>query len=139
MRSRIFRMTALVAIVAAVSSLTIDLRPGKAADESTNGPMLAHMVFFNLKDSTPENRKKLVAACDMYLNDHPGTVYYSAGARAEEMDREVNDKDFDVALHVVFKDKAAHDVYATAPRHLKFIEENKDGWAKVRVFDSYVK
>ncbi|MBA3313537.1 MAG: Dabb family protein [Planctomycetaceae bacterium] len=101
--------------------------------------MLAHMVFFTLKDRTPANREQLVAACDMYLNEHPGTVYYSAGTRVEELDREVNDKEFDVALHLVFKDKAAHDVYATAPRHIKFIDENKDGWAKVRVFDSYVK
>ena len=30
------------------------------------------------------------------------------------------------------------DVYATAPRHIDFINENKDSWAKVRVFDSYV-
>ena len=100
--------------------------------------MLAHMVFFTLKDKTPENRDKLVAACQKYLSDHPGTVYFSAGTRGEEFNRDVNDSEFDVALHLVFKDKAAHDVYAVAPRHLQFISENRDGWAKVRVFDSYI-
>jgi hypothetical protein len=39
----------------------------------------------------------------------------------------------------VFKDKAAHDKYQTHERHLKFIEENKALWGKVRVFDSYIK
>src|SRR5256885_5436819 len=52
---------------------------------------------------------------------------------------EVNDREFDVALHLVFKDKAAHDKYQDHPRHAKFIEENKGNWKKVRVFDSVVK
>jgi hypothetical protein len=54
------------------------------------------------------------------------------------MQRDVNDRDFDVALHVVFRNRAAHDKYQTHPRHLKFIEEAKALWKKVRVFDSYV-
>lgn len=101
-------------------------------------PQLAHMVFFTLADDTPDNQHKLVAACDKYLTGHDGTVYYSAGAIAQDFDRDVNDRDFDVALHVVFANKAAHDKYQTHPRHLKFIEENKELWSKVRVFDSYV-
>jgi hypothetical protein len=54
-----------------------------------------------------------------------------------DCDRPVNDRDFDVALHVVLKDKCAHDAYQKADRHLKFIEENQSNWKKVRVFDSY--
>lgn len=99
---------------------------------------LAHMVFFTLAEDTPENQQKLVAACDKYLTGHDGTVYYSAGSIAQELDREVNDREFDVALHLVFENRAAHDKYQTHPRHLKFIEENKQLWSNVRVFDSYV-
>ncbi len=47
-------------------------------------PMVGHMVFFTLKDSTPGNREKLVSACDKYLADHDGVAYYSAGAIAED-------------------------------------------------------
>lgn len=101
-------------------------------------PQLGHMVFFTLKDRTAENRTKLVDLCNKYLSGHEGTVYYSAGSLAEDLAREVNDKEFDVALHLVFKDKASYDVYATAPRHLEFIDKGKAMWAKVRVFDSYV-
>jgi hypothetical protein len=139
MGSRLLRLSAFVAVVAAISSLAFDLRSSRAADERTKGSMFAHMVFFDLKDSNAANRQKLVEACNKYLSDHPGTSYYSAGARADEMDRDVNDTEFDVALHLVFADKASYDKYAVAPRHLEFIEQNKDSWKKVRVFDSYVK
>ena len=109
-----------------------------AAAEEKKGPMLAHNVYFALKDNTAETRKKLVDACKKYLSNHPGEVFFAAGTRAEDLTREVNDRDFDVALHIVFKDKAAHDKYQEDKRHKQFIEENKDNWKKVRVFDSVV-
>ncbi len=99
---------------------------------------LFHNVFFSLKEPTEANIAKLVAACHKYLPNHPGVTYYSAGTLVSELRREVNDLDFHVALHVGFKDKAAHDTYQVAPDHNKFIEECKPMWAKVRVFDSYV-
>jgi hypothetical protein len=101
-------------------------------------PQIAHMVFFTLKESSADNRAQLVAACDKYLADHPGVVYYSAGARADDLTRPVNDQTFDVALHVVFQTRADHDRYQTAEKHLQFIKENKDSWKEVRVFDSNV-
>ena len=99
---------------------------------------LGHMVFFKLKESTPANKERLVEGCQKFLTGHEGTVYFSVGVLAEEMQRDVNDRNFDVALHLVFKDKAAHDAYAVHPRHMKFIEEFKEGWDNVRVFDSYL-
>jgi hypothetical protein len=108
----------------------------EAADEG--GALLAHNVYFALKDNSPAAKKKLVDACKKYLSGHPGEVFFAAGTLAEELNREVNDRDFDVALHIVFKDKAAHDKYQDAKRHKEFIEENRDNWKKVRVFDSLV-
>ena len=117
----------------AAVALALSAGPSSAAE-----PQIGHMVFFQLKDSTPEGRKKLVEACNKYLKKHDGVVYFSAGVIAEAFKREVNDRDFDVALHLVFKDKASHDKYATHPEHLKFIAENKETWKKVRVFDSEI-
>jgi len=102
------------------------------------GPMLAHMVYFSLKDNSAEAKQKLVAACDKYLSKHPGEVFYGTGTRCEDLDRPVNDRDFDVALHIVFADRAAHDKYQDAPRHKQFIDENKENWKKVRVFDAEI-
>ena len=67
-----------------------------------------------------------------------GEVFFAAGVLAESLKREVNDVQFDVALHIVFKDIASHDKYAVAKRHQQFIDENKSNWTKVRVFDSVV-
>lgn len=100
--------------------------------------MLAHNVYFSLHDSSPAAIDRMVAACHTYLKDHPGVVFYAAGKLATDLTRPVNDLNFDVALHVVFTDRAAHDAYQAAPPHLKFIEENKPNWKQVRVFDSYV-
>src|SRR5262245_40791363 len=76
--------------------------------------MLSHDVYFSLKDNSADAKKKLVAACKKYLSKHPGTVFFAAGTLAEELKRPVNDVDFDVALHIVFKDKASHDKYQDA-------------------------
>lgn len=99
--------------------------------------MLVHDVFFTLEDTSPAKVDALVAACHKYLKDHPGVVFFAAGKVANDLSRPVNDRMYNVALHVVFSDKGAHDVYQTAPDHLKFIEENKPNWRQVRVFDSY--
>ena len=105
--------------------------PAFAAD-----PAIGHMVYFKLKDSSPAAKEKLVAACKKYLEKHDGVTFFAAGVVAESFTRDVNDRDWDVALHLVFANKAAHDKYQDHADHLKFIAENKDGWAKVRVFDS---
>ena len=99
---------------------------------------LSHDVFFKLHDASDEAKQKLVDACRKYLSKHEGTVFFSAGIRGQDFCREVNDLEFDVSLHVVFENKEAHDQYQTHPRHNEFIEENKDNWANVRVFDSVV-
>ena len=113
---------------------------GRAATQAggKGGPMIAHMVYFSLKDSSAEAKDTLVAACKKHLSGHKGTVFFAAGTLCEDLKREVNDRDFDVGLHLVFADRAAHDAYQTADRHQAFIKENKDNWKKVRVFDSNV-
>ena len=122
------RRFALPAFVLVAFALTASTR----ADE----PAIGHMVFFQLKDNSAENQKKLVAACKKYLKNHEGVLHFSAGARGTEFAADVNAKDFDVALHLVFKNKAAYDKYLPHADHQKFIAENKDLWKGVKVYDS---
>jgi hypothetical protein len=75
-----------------------------------------HDVFFTLKDRSTKAIDKLVA----------------------ELTREVNDQEFQVALHVVFDSLASQNQYQVADRHNQFIAANKENWEKVRVFDSTV-
>jgi hypothetical protein len=100
--------------------------------------MLGHMVYFTLKDKSPAAVENMVAACKKYLTGHPGTVFFAAGTLIPDLARPVNQLDFDVALQVVFDSRASHDAYQVNPRHVQFIEENKAGWERVRVFDADV-
>jgi hypothetical protein len=100
--------------------------------------MLAHNVYFTLNDGSEAAKQTLVAACKTYLARHPGVVFFAAGTLQPDLSRPVNDRGFDVALHVVFDSLASHDAYQQAPDHLQFIEENKPNWKQVRVFDSDV-
>lgn len=124
--------------VAAVFFFSIYERNVEMSDDVTQS-ILVHNVYFTLKDGTPANIKKLTDACHRYLKDHPGVVYFGAGPRVPDLDRPVNDRDFHVGLLVVFQSKKDHDAYQIAPTHLKFIEENKPTWEKVRVFDNYTR
>src|SRR5215218_7536123 len=99
---------------------------------------LAHVVVFTLKDHSREAREKFIASCKKHLTGHDGTLSFSVGTIAEDVKEPVSDRDFDVAVHLVFRDKAAGAAYQAHARHRKFVDENKDSWAKVRVFDSYL-
>lgn len=125
-------MQRILTAFAVLACATVAARLGAAE------PQQAHMVFFTLAEDTEQNCDALIAGCQKYLSGHDGTVYFSVGSRAEDLKREVNDRDFDVALHLVFANKKAYEKYGTHPRHLKFIEENEHLWGKVRVFDSYL-
>src|SRR5437762_2866949 len=101
-------------------------------------PMVGHMVYFQLNDSTPANQQKLVDACKKFLTNHRGQVFFGVGLRGEAFVRPVNDHDWDVGLHIIFQTKADHDRYQGSERHVRFVAENKANWKKVRVFDSVI-
>lgn len=99
--------------------------------------MLSHTVYFTLADSSEAAQDRLVEAARKYLVNHPGVLFFGVGKLCKELNRPVNDQEFHVGLNIVFDSKASHDIYQVAPDHLKFIEEGKPNWAKVRVFDSW--
>src|SRR5262245_24487757 len=101
-------------------------------------PAVAHMVFFELKDKSTEAKKKLVDECYKDLKNHDGVLYFSAGPRAESVKEKVSAADWDVGLHIVFKDKASLAKYGPHADHQKFIAENKENWKGVKVYDSLI-
>jgi hypothetical protein len=134
MRKRLMCVFFGVAVV--VSAALAVWQRTEAANDSEQ--MLAHNVYFALNDNSAEGKKKLVDACKKYLSKHSGEVFFAAGTLAEDLNRPVNDRDFDVALTIVFRSQADHDKYQEAERHKQFIAENKENWKKVRVFDALV-
>jgi hypothetical protein len=110
-----------------------------AAEAAPGGPAFAHAVFFTLVDPSEAARDRLIEACRKYLSGHEGTLHFAVGARDAGMTRDVNVRDFDVSLHIVFDSKAAHDRYQAHPRHAQFRELERDTWKQVRVFDSLLR
>ncbi len=101
--------------------------------------MHLHNVYFSLKDTSPEAIQTLLDDCETYLAPQAGIVSFSCGILEAELNRPVNDTGFDVSLHLLFETKEAHDIYQIDEQHTVFIENNKDNWESVRVFDTVVK
>jgi hypothetical protein len=96
------------------------------------------MVYFTLKDSSPAQIERMIGACKKYLSGHEGTTFFAVGTLVPDLTRDVNQRDFHIALQLVFDSRAAHDRYQVHPRHQQFIEENRDNWSRVRVYDADV-
>ena len=96
--------------------------------------MLSHAVYFSLKDKSPAAVATLIEGCQTLLTNHAGAVSFAVGT-CSPYDRQVNDRDFEVALEIVFDSHAAHDAYQTADRHNTFLAMHATNWAHVRVFD----
>ena len=84
--------------------------------------MLVHNVYFTLKEPTKANIDHLLAECKKYLTDHPSVTYFGCGTLAD-LDRPVNDRLFDVGLHVIFADRTAHDKYQVNERHVVYLRQ----------------
>ena len=129
------RYTFLIIIAAvALSGCTSGL-----LNDSQKPRRLAHDVYFKLDDDSQAARAKLIDDCYKYLSNHPGVVFFAAGELVNSHKRSVNVRDWDVSLHIIFRNKDFHDQYQNAQGHHKFIELNRDNWQSVRVFDSYTR
>jgi hypothetical protein len=105
--------------------------PASAAE-----PTIVHNVYFSLKEDSAKAKADMVSACKKHLSKHSGEVFFAAGPLAEERKLKSNDRDFDVALVIVFKTKADLDAFDKSERHRQFVKENRENWKKVRVFDA---
>jgi hypothetical protein len=98
---------------------------------------LQHDVYFELSDATPEAVDRLEADCWEKLADLPGIRYFATGRPAPELDREFNDRDFDLVLHVVFESMEAHDAYQVSEPHQELLARHGASFSRVRVFDAW--
>jgi hypothetical protein len=97
--------------------------------------MLGHYVYFSLHDNSPAAIVSLMTSAEELLAAHEGIVFFAVGSRTPNLDREVNDQKFDVALQIVFSNRLAHDTYQESSQHHRFINDNKSNWGQIRVFD----
>ena len=120
----------LMAVTAVATAGSLERRGTKRPH-----PQLAHMVFFKLKIIRSAMRQADRVVQTLSLGPSGHHLFWSRLARRRP-ERKFNDRDFDVSLHLVFKNKEAQDTYQESERHVKFIQENLESLEKVRVFDS---
>lgn len=95
-----------------------------------------HVVFFWLKE--PENqeaRQKFETSLKTFISKSSYVQSTHIGTPADT-NRPVIDRSYTYCLIATFTSKEEQDKYQVEPVHLKFIEESKDLWEKVVVYDS---
>jgi hypothetical protein len=95
------------------------------SDNVLSEKLLMHNVFLNLKDSVSSDEKQFAIDQLISLKQVEGVLELHAGPKAETGDERLN-KNYDVALHVVFKSKEDLSVYDTDPYHAKVRAQLKD-------------
>ncbi len=105
-------------------------------------PMLLHSTYFNLgPNNTPDIAEAYMSEALAYLSSSPGMIAFWVGERALDMNRPENDINFNIAMHQVFRDEAAFNVYnANDTSHNQFVAD-VDRWTPGttrRVMDTYI-
>lgn len=97
--------------------------------------MFSHVVIFWTKTDLPGSTEALLAGAEQYLKPCPGVLHYHCGRMAESP-RDVVDQTYQVALNLVFENKAAQDAYQEHPLHVEFVEKVfKPNCERVLVYD----
>ena len=84
--------------------------------------MFSHVVIFWTQPDVPNATEQLLAGAEKYLKPCPGVLHYHCGQMAGSH-RDVVDQSYQVALNLVFEDKATQDAYQTHPMHMEFVEK----------------
>jgi hypothetical protein len=100
-----------------------------------NPAVFSHIVIFWTDPANPKAADELLAGAEKYLKGIPGVLHYHAGKMATSH-RPVVDQTYQVALNLIFPDKATQDAYQVHPLHLEFVEKVfKKVCTKVVVYD----
>jgi hypothetical protein len=120
--------------IAGISVLTFGVTTLFA--EKKNKPMLAHHVYFWLKNpDSAEDRKKLIQGLKT-LGKIETVRQIHIGVPAATEKRDVVDNSYSASELLFFDDLAGQNVYQEHPIHKKFVEDCSALWTKVIVYDS---
>ncbi len=97
----------------------------------------AHTFYFELSETDESTVRRFVDACDHYLKD-PGQTYFAVGIRDRTEQRGVSATYFEVSVNMVFRDKAAYELYRNDPEHLEFVTEVAGMSQHRQVYDSFL-
>ena len=122
----------LVLTTAGLGLFSSIVRAGKS-DKMIKGNFV-HMVFFWLKPEV--DAVAFIDQSKAFVCQVPEVVSYHIG-RPAGTPREVVDNSYSVSLVVTFDSKEDQDAYQKHPVHLKYVDDNKDKWLDVKIYDSW--
>ena len=120
--------------VTSFSALGLLSIPAMAFQKPKVQGRFVHMVFFWLKDTTDTDQ--FIASTEKFLQEVEVVKAFHLGKPAGTP-REVVDNSYGVALVVTFDSKEDQDAYQKHSAHLNYIEENKEKWTRVQIYDSW--
>ncbi len=97
-----------------------------------------HTVFFWMKEDLSDEEARFFEEGMEKLGKTPSILSYKWGKPAGTP-REVVDNSYSYAWIVDFASSEDQDAYQVDPVHLQFIEDCKDLWTKVQVYDTILK
>ena len=98
-----------------------------------------HQVYFKLTDRRDSTQRIFIEYINKYLSPktHKGMTNLKVGLRAVEMQRRVNDLEFDVVMDMEFESIDAYLDYSQHPDHERWITEVGSMSTHRRVFNSF--
>jgi hypothetical protein len=97
--------------------------------------MLSHIVIFWTNPGQANATEELIAGANKYLKSLPGVLQFHVG-KMSPSPRPVVEQSYQVALNIIFPDKASEQAYQIHPQHLEFVEKVfKRTCNKVVVYD----
>ncbi len=97
--------------------------------------MIAHHVLFWLKTDTTNEQKEAFLSGLKSLESIEVVKTFHVGVPAP-IERAVVDTTYTFSLVLLFEDLAAHDVYQVHPTHKAFLEEFREYFEKVIIYDA---
>lgn len=98
--------------------------------------MLLHHVLFWLKpETTTEQKVAFEKALESLTGVETAQAVY-IGTPVTEINRPVVDGTYSFSLIIIFDDLAGHNVYQTHPLHVAFLEDYRQYFEKVVIYDA---
>lgn len=107
--------------------------PETSADEA---PGLIHTVVFWLREDLTDEERMAFVEDNRSLITIPSVKRLYFGPPAPTEPRPIVDSSYDYLLILHFDDLAGQDAYQVDPLHEKMLEEHRDKWTRILVYDS---
>ena len=134
---REFLEKSTVALVAGTVMTTFTSSETEAHNKEKTSLSFIHHVFFWLKN--PKNKQdhdKLLAGLKGLGKIKEIKMAHIGLPSINDFDKSVTDASYSFSVLLVFNNKADEEKYLVNPLHKKFIDDHKDLWSKVVVYDS---